>query len=47
MSAIKTVPAPEVEGPIMDFSIKFFKHGIFIENMMTSEEDIRFENVIS
>ena len=41
MSVIKTIPAPEVEGPRMNLEVKFFRGGIYIESLMTAEDDVR------
>ena len=41
MAVIKRISAPEVEGTMMDFCVKFFKGGIYMENMMTGEDDRR------
>ena len=41
MTVVKSIPAPEVETPSMDLNVKFFKSGIYIESMMTAEEDLR------
>ena len=41
MTVVKRIPALEVEAPTMDLNVKFFKSGIYIESMMTAEEDMR------
>ena len=41
LTLLKRIPAPEVEAPSMDLNVKFFKSGIYIESMMTAEEDAR------
>lgn len=48
MAIIKRISAPEVEGTMMDFCAKFFKGGIYMENMTTGEDDMRsFGQVLS
>ena len=41
LTLVKRIPAMEVEAPTMDLNVKFFKSGIYIESMMTAEEDMR------
>ena len=41
LTVVKRIPAMEVETPTMDLNVKFFKSGIYIESMMTAEEDMR------
>ena len=41
LTVLKSIPAPEVEAPSMDLNVKFFKSGIYIESMMTAEEQVR------